>query len=164
MDKELRLRTLEKDDLEFLHKLNNNPDVMDYWFAEAHISLEQVRNRFENNLENEQHRQFILWHNEKRIGFIGLFRIQQRHRNAEFAIMIDPEHQGNGYAEPATRLAMDYAFKTLNLHKLYLHADKINEKAIHIYEKVGFRTEGELREHVYVNGEYHNLITMSVFK
>ncbi len=137
---------------------------MDYWFAESHYSFQLIKNRFENNLESTEHRQFILCSNGERIGFVGLFSISQRHRNAEFAIMIDPGQQGNGYAEPATRLAVDYAFKTLNLHKLFLHADKVNEKAIHIYEKVGFQTEGVLREHVYVNGEYHDLVTMSIFQ
>ena len=31
----------------------------------------------------------------------------------------------------ATRLAMDYAFSVLNMHKLYLVVDKENEKAVH---------------------------------
>ncbi len=164
MQQDLRLRPLEKDDLEFLHKLYNDPNVMDYWFAESHYSYQLIKNQFENNLESTEHREFILCSNEERIGFVGIFSISQRHRNAEFAIMIDPNHQGNGYAVTATRLAMDYAFNVLNLHKLFLYADKINEKAIHIYEKAGFRFEGELPEHAFVNGRYHDLITMSVFQ
>ena len=49
----------------------------------------------------------------------------------------------------ATRLAMDYAFSVLNMHKLYLVVDKENEKAVHVYKKVGFIVEGELARRVF---------------
>jgi RimJ/RimL family protein N-acetyltransferase len=42
-------------------------------------------------------------------------------------------HQGKGYAKRATRIAIDYAFKVLNIHKLYLHVDKDNKRAAGIY-------------------------------
>lgn len=66
------------------------------------------------------------------------------HRRAEFQIIISPDFQGKGLATRAARLAMDYGFTVLNLYKLYLIVDKENEKAIHIYRKLGFMVEGEL--------------------
>ncbi|WP_164667863.1 GNAT family N-acetyltransferase [Virgibacillus doumboii] len=164
MSQDLHLRTLEKDDLKFLHKLNNDPNVMDYWFSEPYMSMEQLQDLYEKSQENKKVRQFILTNNEERLGLVALYSIEQRHRNAEFAIMIDPEQQGNGYASPATQLAVDYAFLKLNLHKVYLHAITINEKAIHIYKKIGFQVESELKEHFFVNGEYHDAVMMSIFQ
>lgn len=64
----------------------------------------------------------------------------------------------------ATRLAIDYAFMVLNLHKLYLVVDVKNEKAIHIYEKCGFHREGELVEEFFSNGVYHNALRMCAFQ
>ncbi len=57
---------------------------------------------------------------------------------AEFQIIIDPAHQGKGLATRAAKLAMDYGFSVLNLYKLYLIVDQENERAIHIYTKLGF--------------------------
>ncbi|HLQ71497.1 MAG TPA: GNAT family N-acetyltransferase [Bacillota bacterium] len=162
MQNNLHLRVLEKDDLEFLHRLHNDPDVMDFWFSESHMSMEKLKHNHEKMLEEDSFRQFILTKDNERLGFVGLIRISPRHRNAEFVIMIDPSHQGNGYAKAATKQAMSYAFNQLNLHKLYLTVDKQNEKAIYIYENAGFQVEGEKKEHFFVNGSYHDVVSMYV--
>ncbi|MEN1968686.1 GNAT family N-acetyltransferase [Lentibacillus sp. N15] len=164
MTQDIQLRALEKDDLSFLHKLLNNPDIMNFWFSESYMSLESLKESFDKNKDNEQSREFILINQDHdRLGFVGLYEIEQRHRNAEFAVMIDPAYQGKGYATIATQLAMDYAFAVLNLHKLYLIVAKENEKASHIYKKAGFQTEGEMSEHFYINGEYHDGVMMRIF-
>ena len=59
---------------------------------------------------------------------------------------------------------MDYGFMVLNLYKLYLMVDKENEKAIHIYRKLGFMVEGELIHEFFINGEYRNTIRMCLFQ
>lgn len=156
------LRVLEKSDLEFLHKLNNNADIMSYWFEEPYYSMIHLENMYEKTHEN--HRLFILAKGKERLGFVGLFSIEPIHRKAEFGIMIDPKHQGHGYARIATNLALDYAFLNLNLHKLYLIVDETNEKAIYIYQKAGFNVEGVLKDEFFIRGSYHNVIHMSVFQ
>ncbi|WP_141715795.1 GNAT family N-acetyltransferase, partial [Burkholderia ubonensis] len=63
-----------------------------------------------------------------------------------------------------TRLAVEYAFKVLNLRKLYLIVDTSNAAAIHVYEKCGFRREAELIEEFFGNGAYHNAYRMCQFQ
>ncbi|GAA0590966.1 spermidine N1-acetyltransferase [Virgibacillus siamensis] len=164
MEQKLRLRTIEKTDLEFLHKLNNDPDVMKFWFEEPYMSMEKLKEAHEKSQNSTQHRQFILALDNEKIGYVGLFDMEERHRNAEFGIMIDPEFQGNGYAGKATKLALEYGFQQLNLHKIFLFVAKKNEKAIHIYEKIGFQIEGELKEHFFVDGTYHDAVMMRIFQ
>lgn len=164
MDEQIGLRTLEKEDLEFIHTLNNNADIMSYWFAEAYKSLAELKDLYDKNISNPHERRFILKKGNERLGLVELVGIDPIHRKAEFTIMIDPAQQGNGYAGRATRLAMNYAFATLNLHKLYLVVDQINEKAIHIYKKAGFQVEAELKDEYFVNGAYHNAVIMCMFQ
>ncbi|MBY7144179.1 spermidine N1-acetyltransferase [Virgibacillus sp. NKC19-3] len=164
MDEEIGLRTLEKEDLEFIHTLHNNADIMSYWFEEAYKSMATLKDQYDKNMSNPHVRHFILKKGNKKLGLVELVAIDPIHRKAEFTIMIDPTYQGNGYASKATCLAMDYAFSTLNLHKLYLIVDQINEKAIHIYKKAGFQIEAQLKDEYFVNGTYHHAVIMCMFQ
>ena len=164
MRDKLHIRPLEKNDLEFIYKMRTNPDVMDYWCEEPYTTMEKLTKSYDDGQESDADRQFILYHSQEKVGFIALYGIDARHRNAEFAIMIDPCQQGKGYATNATRLMVEYAFNQLNLHKLFLYVVKLNEKAIHIYQKVGFQIEGELKNHFFVDGSYRNALLMSLFK
>src|SRR5699024_569452 len=103
MRKDIHLRAFEKDDLVFMHRLNNDPDVMDFWFEEPYMSLERLKRRYEQRFEDMSSRQFILTKSGECLGFVGLYGMCQQHRHAEYGIMIDPEHQGKGYAKIATK-------------------------------------------------------------
>lgn len=161
---QIRLRTFEKEDIPFLHKLFNDQSIMSYWFEEAYYTKSTLEESFDKNKENPHIRSFIIDHAGEDIGFVQLLFIHPISRNAEFAIMIDPKHQGKGYSHQATEQAIAYAFQTLNLHKLYLWADETNEKAIHIYKKHGFTVDAVLHEHFYVNGSYRNAVIMNYFQ
>ena len=99
-----------------------------------------------------------------KVGLVELVEIDYVHRRAEFQIIIAPAHQGLGYAAKAVLLVMDYAFTVLNLYKLYLVVDTENKKAIHVYKKLGFEVEGELKHEFFSNGEYRNALRMCTFQ
>jgi len=164
MSTKISLRAIEKTDLDFLHRLYNNTAIMNYWFEEAYYSKAKLEENFEKQKKDSNCRRFILHTDNEKLGFVALYNIDFIHRKAEFAIMIDPRQQGKGYAIPATNHAKDYAFRTLNLNKLYLIADHENEKAIHIYEKAGFKQEAVLKDEFFVNGSYRNIVYMSIFQ
>ena len=164
MSNGVRLRPLERVDLGFVHKLNINANIMSYWFEEPYEAFVELQDLYDKHIHDQGERRFIVEHNEEMVGLVELVEIDYIHRRAEFQIIIDPKHQGHGYATTATKLAMDYAFSVLNLYKLYLIVDKNNERAIHIYKKLGFYFEGELIDEFFVDGEYHNAIRMCMFQ
>ena len=106
----------------------------------------------------------IVEHDKAKVGLVELVEIDYVHRRAEFQIIIAPAHQGLGYAAKAVLLVMDYAFTVLNLYKLYLVVDTENKKAIHVYKKLGFEVEGELKHEFFSNGEYRNALRMCTFQ
>ncbi|EKH9261352.1 spermidine N1-acetyltransferase [Listeria monocytogenes] len=164
MSGDLKLRPLEREDLKFVHRLNNDAKIMSYWFEEPYEAFVELQELYDKHIHDQSERRFILELDGQIVGLVELMEIDYIHRRAEFQIIIDPKFQGHGYAVSATKLAMKYAFHVLNMHKLYLVVDKVNEKAIHVYEKVGFIREGELIDEFFVDGTYHDAIRMCIFQ
>lgn len=163
--KKLFLRPLERTDLHFVHGLNNDEKVMRYWFEEPYETFTELSQLYDRHVHDQRERRFIC-ENEtgEKVGLVELVELNYIHRRGEFQIIIAPASQGRGYASIATRLAVEYAFMVLNLHKLCLVVDDKNEKAIHVYEKCGFQREGLLIEEFFSSGRYHNALRMCIFQ
>ncbi|MCN4731366.1 spermidine N1-acetyltransferase, partial [Escherichia coli] len=128
---------------------------------EAFVELSDL---YDKHIHDQSERRFVVECDGEKAGLVELVEINHVHRRAEFQIIISPEYQGKGLATRAAKLAMDYGFTVLNLYKLYLIVDKENEKAIHIYRKLGFTVEGELMHEFFINGQYRNAIRMCIFQ
>ena len=161
---QLKLRPLERDDLIFVHELDNNESVMHYWFEEAYEAYVELCDLYDKHIHDQSERRFVAELDGVRVGLVELVEINHIHRRAEFQIIIAHEHQGKGYATVATTLAMDYAFSVLNLYKLSLIVDCENQRAVNVYKKLGFQQEGVLRDEFFVNGEYRDVYCMAVFQ
>ena len=160
----VKLRPLEREDLHFVHQLDNNASVMRYWFEEPYEAFVELSDLYNKHIHDQSERRFVVENGGEKVGLVELVEINHVHRRAEFQIIIDPLHQGKGLASQAAKLAMDYGFSVLNLYKLYLIVDQENEKAIHIYSKLGFEIEGVLQHEFFINGEYRNTIRMCIFQ
>ncbi|MDQ3618463.1 MAG: spermidine N1-acetyltransferase [Pseudomonadota bacterium] len=159
------LRPLERSDLHFVHLLNNNRAVMGYWFEEPYESFVELEELYRKHIHDQSERRFIIENDEhERVGLVELVEIDHLHRRGEFLIMISPEQQGRGLARAATRRAINYAFRVLNLYKLYLLVDVDNARAIRIYEGAGFKREGVLVDEYFSDGRYRSVIRMCLFQ
>lgn len=163
-EQSVKLRPLEREDLTFVHQLDNNPSIMRYWFEEPFESFDELTELYVKHIHDQHQRRFVAEHNGIKVGIVELVNINHIHRRAEFQIIIAPGHQGKGYATSAAKQAVEYSFSVLNLYTLYLIVDRENERAIHIYQKLGFQIEGELVHEFFVNGEYRNAVRMRIFQ
>ena len=164
MSHSLKVRPLEREDLRFVHELDNNETVMHYWFEEPYEAFVELCDLYDKHIHDQSERRFVLEYGNEPVGLVELVEINHIHRRCEFQIIIAPAHQGKGYATTATSLAMDYAFSVLNLYKLILIVDCENSRAVHVYQKLGFKEEGILRHEFFVEGEYRDVIRMAIFQ
>lgn len=163
-ERKVVLRPLEREDLHFVHQMDNNANVMRYWFEEPYETFVELAALYDEHIHDQTERRFVVVCEDKNAGLVELVEIDHVHRRAEFQIIVAPDHQGKGLARRATELAMDYGFGVLNLHKIYLVVDKENTKAIHIYETLGFQVEGVLRQEFFINGQYRDVTRMCLFQ
>ena len=160
----IRLRPLEREDLRYVHALDNNANVMRYWFEEPYETFAELAALYEAHIHDQSERRFVIEHDVVKVGLVELVEIDHVHRRAEFQLVISPEHQGKGLAARATRAAMDYGFSVLNLHKIYLIVDSEDQRAIHVYDKLGFVVETRLVEEFFINGTYRDVTRMYLFQ
>jgi len=99
------------------------------------------------------------------IGNCSFHNVDWRSRVAEVGIVIgEKQYWGQGYGSDAMRLLLRHGFNTLNLNRIYLHVFENNPGAIRSYEKVGFVHEGRLREDIFKEGRYLDVLVMSVLR
>jgi RimJ/RimL family protein N-acetyltransferase len=99
------------------------------------------------------------------IGSTGFMFFDQVARSAEFGILIgEKEYQNRGYGTEATVLTIDYGFNILNLASIFLRVHSFNERAIKVYEKVGFKKIGLRRRAYFVGGQYYDDLFMDILQ
>ena len=167
----IRLRPLERGDLYFVHRLDNNANVMRYWFEEPYETFDELTHLYDEHIRDQRERRFVIEYGSdeggKRnniAGLVELVEIDHIHRRAEYQIIVAPDHQGKGIATRATELALEYGFSVLNLYKIYLIVDVENAGARHVYEKIGFQAEGTLCHEFFINGQYRDVTRMCLFQ
>lgn len=98
------------------------------------------------------------------IGSLGL-RMNLNNKNANFGILIgDKKYWGSGYGFDSSKLIIDYGFKKLRLHKIYLGVYSYNPRAINLYKKIGFKIEGVQKEQVYWKNKFYDDINMGFLR
>lgn len=169
MDNIVFLRALEISDAERLVKWRNDSEITNLlggntFFVSIYRETEWLKKTM---LDDSENLRLAICLNDKSnfIGLVNLTNINWINRNAEFSILIGEKfHWGKGYAKQAALLALNHAFKELNLHTIYLKVRTDNQKALDLYKKLGFVTEGVLRDVLYKNSKYISMIVMSILK
>lgn len=85
-------------------------------------------------------------------------------RNPSLGIQIHEKSQNKGYGGEAINWAMDWAFNFANIHKLEIATSAFNERAAHLYQKLGFKIEGRRRDFFYVNRKWYDVIEMGMLE
>lgn len=91
--------------------------------------------------------------------------IQPHTRNASLGILIgDPMHQNKGYGTEVMQMLVKFCFEELGMHNVMLKANGDNARAIHVYEKIGFKECGREREACWYNGHWADVVSMQILE
>jgi len=81
---------------------------------------------------------------------------------ANFGIIVHDDYQNKGLGTSLTKHMLEIA-KKMELRKVSLGVATENWKALHIYEKCGFKIEARLKEDGFADGRYYDNYIMSIF-
>jgi RimJ/RimL family protein N-acetyltransferase len=168
--KRIRLRAVEREDVQKFHEWVNDPEVTRGLALYLPMSMQDEQNWFEGLAKRDPNQRPLAievrkgkaW---KLIGDCGVFDIELTHHSAELGIMIGDKSEWNkGYGSEAMTLLLRHCFETLNLNRAFLRVYEDNVRAVRSYEKAGFVLEGRLRQAVYKHGKYEDVLFMSVLR
>jgi len=161
------LRALEISDLERVLAWHNDSSLYERlggnfrWISRT-AEEEWVRRRTIYST-SEVNLAICLSDTHEHIGNVYLREIDWVARHAEFHIFIATQlHRGRGYGESVIRQVLNHAFDDLGLRRIFLFVLASNEPAIRLYRKCGFKDEGLLRQHVFKNGRFEDVLVMGI--
>jgi RimJ/RimL family protein N-acetyltransferase len=100
---------------------------------------------------------------ERLVGLATFSNLDPDNGSALFHITIgERDAWGQGMGSEATTLMVGHAFEVLGLHRVGLSVFAFNLRAIHAYERAGFRPEGRLREAIWRDGRFWDEIQMGL--
>ena len=163
----LYLSPFDADDEEIYSKwaewMNDRTIADGYGGHHSLFSLASAKKTLGELQSNGKRFAMVLLDGDVLIGHISLHDIDHRSRNAFFGIFIGEEaHRGKGYGAEATRLILEYGFRTLNLHNIALSVHADNHAGIACYKNVGFQEVGRRREWLFKDGKYLDVIYMDI--
>ena len=169
MNEPIYLRALESSDLDRMHKWHNDRSLYEMLGGPFHfVSKQAVEAWLDSKTSfsasaDEINLAMCVTGSDKHVGNIYLRQINWISRHAELKILIgDPEERSKGYGKAAIRQLLTYAFNDLGLKRIYLNVLTDNPAAINAYEKIGYRVEGTLRNQVFKQGSWKDVIVMGI--
>lgn len=164
----LKLRELNEVDLEVINHWRNDPELISNLGAPfRYINLEVDKRWYDFYMNNRgtNVRCSIVDESDMILGLVSLVSIDYMNQSAVFNIMIgDKNKQGKGIGSFAVKEMLNHAFNNLNLRRVELFVLEDNKRAIHLYEKSGFKLEGRKRKAKYKNGKFVDLLMYSILK
>jgi RimJ/RimL family protein N-acetyltransferase len=165
----IRLTAITPRDLPTIERWYQNTEFLRLWDADP--AFPKTERQLAEFVENQQKSSTAFLFairpliGEDLIGMMDLSDISWSHGVAWVAIGIGDEAQsGQGYGYEAMRLLLQFAFDELNLHRVQLTVFDYNQRAIRLYEKLGFTREGAFREFLQRDGQRHDMILYGLLR
>jgi len=152
----VRLRAYEPADYAPLNELFTHPEVLEGVGGPLSQPVAGFREFIEGARGREDRAFFVIETLEGRraIGGCGLMDIDAASRTAVLGMWVARPHWDRGYGTDATRTLCRFGFRHMNLQRIELNVFATNPRAVHVYEKVGFRLEGTRRRSQFRGGGY----------
>ena len=163
--KRVRLRALEREDVERCHRWLNDEVVTKYLGWRDPLSMVEEERWFEEQSSDKSRLVLAIEVEGNHIGNIGLHDIDFRNGKATIGIIIGEKGEwGKGYGSEAMCVLLRYAFEDLRLHRVGSFVLVENMRSIRCLEKSGFVREGMRRGVIFRFGRHLDAILFGILR
>ena len=164
-DARITIRKFEKSDIPKKVEWINNPANNRFLHYNIPLSIEGTERWFDSHQGETTRYDAVIEADGVPVGTIGLLSIDRKNSKAEYYIaMGETSYKGKGVAKEASRLILAYGFEELGLNRIYLFTEADNIAAQKLFERVGFKREGILKQDVYSHGAFADRIAYGILK
>ncbi|MBT2386536.1 GNAT family N-acetyltransferase [Streptomyces sp. ISL-11] len=96
------------------------------------------------------------------VGAVGSHHAELHSGWFEYGVTIGSDHRGEGYAAEAAVLLLRFMFAERRYHKCQARVFAHNDASLALQRRLGFIEEGHLRDHVFLAGQYHDVVMMGL--
>ncbi len=166
-DKNIKLRPLEPEDLDFLYVWENDSTL---WFVSntiapfsRYVLKQYIANSHLDIFETKQLRLIIENNNATPIGAIDLFDFSPIHKRAAIGVLIyENSDKKKGYAKNAIKLICKYAKEVIGMHQLYANVGANNIISQKMVENCGFMHTGTKKDWQYTKLGWEDELTYQI--
>lgn len=151
----ISIRKFERTDIPKKVEWINNPENNQFLHYDIPISIEGTERWFDSHRGEDNRYDAVIEVDGVPVGTIGLLSIDRNNSKAEFYIALgEIAYKGKGVAKKASLLILAYGFDKLGLNRIYLFTEIENIVAQKLFERVGFKKEGTIRQDIVSRGKY----------
>lgn len=160
----VRLRAMEPEDLDLLYTIENDRELWSVGSTNvpySRFALHQFMEQQTGDIYTDrQVRLMIVNEQDDVVGMVDLMNFNPQHLRAEVGIVVRSHQRGQGHASAALKLLEQYARQSLHLHQLYAVVAEDNNASLHLFQKLGYQSEGMLRHWICEGSTYQDAVVM----
>ena len=166
--KQIELRAVEPEDLDALYRWENDSSLWIYGSTVSPFSrylLKQYIESYTADITRDKQLRLIIMRKASRqvIGAIDCFDYDITNRKAAIGLLIDPDHKRQGFGRDALETFIEYAFRFLHLHQLYVHIPVCNTASIALFRTCGFHESTRLKDWIRLPQGYTDALIFQKF-
>jgi RimJ/RimL family protein N-acetyltransferase len=149
-------------DLDYLHAINVRPAYP--------VNTHFMKKQYEEQQKEAEKNKLFWWAvrlkaEDRLIGWLKINNVEWPHGSAEISLAIGaPADRNHGYGSDVMRLAFEYAFNEMNLHRLRAVVPGYNAGAERFFKRFGFVEEVRRREALLLHGNRYDELWLGLLR
>lgn len=165
----LLLREITMDDAEGIFAIRGDYEVTKFNIGAAYPNIERAQALITAMHEAYSDEKELRWgitlkSNDEVIGMVGFNYWNRTDNRASVGFDLNRNYWRRGIMADALRLVIVFGFDEMALNRIEADASIHNSASINLMKSLGFIQEGIQREQYYENGEYHDLVMLSLLR
>ena len=164
------LRALEIEDHILMQKWMSDPEVVKYLGGNVFfVSREREKTFIESKIADDS-KSIYLGICEKEtgqlIGYASINNIDLRNSKAEWGGLVigEEKYRSSGYGKEAASKLLRFLFDQYPVHKCVAYCLAEHPVTVRLFESLGFKFDGVLRDEIFKNGEHKNVNMYSILR